>query len=173
MVKQLTGAQVMAMAEDVPSAEGDQAGRQGTSDRQDHSRRRHGDARRHDAGRASDARPYARLHDVDDRRCATAARTTTWCSTAACVRRGTSRRRIVDRVQPFVQGRARAAVRRAAGRSPGAVQHAGEVREAGGRRSESVHRQGELQPRNGHPGSDVPAPRSPSSSSREKRNKIS
>ena len=40
LVKQLTGAQVMAMAEDVPALESDEAGRQGASDRQGAARRR-------------------------------------------------------------------------------------------------------------------------------------
>ncbi len=66
LVKQLTGAQVMAMAEDVPALQAHEAGRQAASDRQGAARRRHGDARRHDAGGASDARPHARLHDLDD-----------------------------------------------------------------------------------------------------------
>ena len=65
MVKQMTGAQVMAMAEDVPALEAMKPGGKAASDRSRASRRRHGDARRHDADGASHAGPHARLHDLD------------------------------------------------------------------------------------------------------------
>ena len=65
-VKAMTGAQVIAMAEDVPALQALKTRRQGTSDRQDHSRRRHGRARRNDARRAPHAGPHARLHHLDD-----------------------------------------------------------------------------------------------------------
>ena len=66
LVKQLTGAQVMAMAEDVPALKAIKPGGKEHPIDKHHARRRLGDARRHDARRASDGRPHARLHDVDD-----------------------------------------------------------------------------------------------------------
>ena len=66
LVKELTGAQVMAMREDVPALEAMRPGRKGASDRSHAPRRRRGIARRHDAGRAPDCGSHAWLHHVDD-----------------------------------------------------------------------------------------------------------
>ena len=59
LVKELTGAQVMAMAEDVPALMKITPGRQAASARQDAARWRRGDARRHDA-RGAPHRPATR-----------------------------------------------------------------------------------------------------------------
>ena len=66
LVKELTGAQVMALAEDVPALRAMQAGRQAASHRQGAAGRRQGDPGRHDARRAPDAGPQPRMHDLDD-----------------------------------------------------------------------------------------------------------
>ena len=65
MVKELTGAQVVAMAEDVDTLKAIKPGGK-EHHRSSHSRWRLGDARRHHAGRASHRRSYAGLHHVDD-----------------------------------------------------------------------------------------------------------
>jgi metallo-beta-lactamase class B len=56
LVKQLTGAQVMAMEQDVPALQAMQPGGQAASDRPDPARWRRGDVRRHDARGQTHAR---------------------------------------------------------------------------------------------------------------------
>ena len=96
MVKQLTGAQVMAMAEDVPALKAIKpGGKEHPIDRIMH------DGDTVTLGGTTlvahlTAGPHARLHDVDDEGAGRRQGRTTWCSTAACARRATSRRRIVD-----------------------------------------------------------------------------
>ena len=66
LVKQLTGAQVMAMAEDVPALQAMKpGGKEHPIDKVLHDGE-YGDARRHDARRAPDAGPHPRQHDLDD-----------------------------------------------------------------------------------------------------------
>ena len=86
LVKQMTGAQVMAMAEDVPALQAMKPGGE-ASDRQDPARRRYGHARRDDAGRASDAPATRAARQPGRRRRRRAGEPTTWCSSAACALR--------------------------------------------------------------------------------------
>ncbi len=66
MVKQLTGAQVMAMAADVPALQAMKPGGKEHPDRQGSARWRIGLSRRDDARRAPDRGAHPRRHDVDD-----------------------------------------------------------------------------------------------------------
>jgi len=65
LVKELTGAQVMAMQEDVPALEAIKPGWQAPPDRSHPPRRRAGDAGRLHAGRSPHRRPHSWVHHVD------------------------------------------------------------------------------------------------------------
>ncbi len=158
LVRQLTGAQVMAMAEDVPALRAMRpGGKEHPIDRV-----LHDGARRHDARRVSDGGAHSWLHDLD----------AAGAGGRETLRRGHHRQlrhesgfhageqhggaRDRGGVQPRVQGRARPAVRRAARIAPGHVQPGREVREARERRTEPLHRSGGLQAGSRHRRGDVP-----------------
>ena len=145
------------MREDVPALEAIKPGGKAHPIDRGAARRRRGDARRHDARRASDAGPHARLHDLDDE----GAGGRQDLQRGVRLQLSRARRRVTpddrERVQSHVQDRALAAVRRAARRSSGAVQH--------DRRSTRGLNAGgpnpfidpaQLLARGGNPGSDVP-----------------
>ena len=92
-MKALTGAQVMAMAEDVPALQAlKPGGKEHPIDKVLHD----GDtviARRRDAGGAPHGRPYPRLHHMDHERAGRRRGSTTSSSDAACARRMSSRLR--------------------------------------------------------------------------------
>ena len=68
LVKELTGAQVMAMARGCPGPRGDQTQWQGPSDRSDAARWRSDHTGRDNARRPSDRRSHTWVHDLDDDR---------------------------------------------------------------------------------------------------------
>ena len=139
LVKQKTGAQVVAMAEDVPALQAMKpGGKEHPIDRVLHD----GDKvtpRRHDARRPSHPRPHPRLHHLDHDgaggRQDLQRHVRLQPAPAGGDHAGDRRR-----VRPLLQDRAGAALRRPARRSRRAVRHAGEVREAQGRPAQSLHR---------------------------------
>jgi hypothetical protein len=130
LVKQLTGAQVMAMREDVPALEAMRP-----------------NGKPHPIDRM--------LHDVDDE----GGGRHTNVQRGACVQLSRAGERDVrdrGRIHSHVQDAADAALRRAARRSPRPVQYGGETRPAHRRRREPVCRCSQLLGGSRDPGGDVP-----------------
>ena len=155
LVKQKTGAQVMAMAEDVPALQALKPG----------GKEHPIDKVLHDGDKVTlgGTTLVAHLTAGHTRGC------TTWTTTAQeggktyNVMFGCSLRppavvtpALVDEFNRSFKTGAGASLRRPARRSRRPVQHAGEIREAQRRRSESVHRSRELHARGGRRGGHVP-----------------
>ena len=159
LVKEKTGAQVMAMAEDVPALQAlKPGGKEHPIDQVLHDG---------DTVTLGGTTLVAHLTAGHTRGC------TTWTTTAQeggktyNVMFGCSLRppavitpEIAAEFNRCLQGRARASLRRPARRPRRAIQHAGEVREAQGRPAQPLHRSGELHARGRCRAGDVPrAPR--------------